>query len=291
MLVIFRSFFAPPRDLILVMATLWLGLVFAEKRADRYKINISDLNDLVWTFLFAYVLGGRIFFIVEHIPAFTQSPISLISININLFDNFGGWIAGILAGLVYGQRRRLSFWPVLDALTVLFSWLALGLGFSHLASGAAFGQETNLPWAMYLWGAQRQPTQFYEIGASLMIVGLIGARKPNSRPGSDFLYFVALISLSRLVIEAYRGDSTLILGGLRLAQILAWMVLSISLIGLEFLKPRKTDLIPAGVEIRADTVVEKTETARESRRRSPKKKTPDTSSNSTKPNKRTHSIR
>ena len=160
------------------------------------------------------------------------------------------------------------------------------MGFSHLASGAAFGQETDLPWAIYLWGAARQPTQFYEIGAAFMIIGLIWLRKPNLRPGSDFLYFVALISFSRLIIEAFRGDSTLVLGGLRLAQILAWLALLISLLGLEFLKPQKMDLIPANPEIRAGTIGKKSETDKEYKEGSPNKMTSNISSHSTKPIKR-----
>jgi hypothetical protein len=45
-----------------------------------------------------------------------------------------------------------------------------------------------------------------------------------------------LTALSRLVIESFRGDSMLVLGGLRLAQLIAWTVLGASLVGLELLK-------------------------------------------------------
>jgi prolipoprotein diacylglyceryltransferase len=107
----------------------------------------------------------------------------------------------------------------------------------------------------------RHPTQFYEIAASILIFGLIWRRKPNLKPGCDFLFFVALISSSRLIIEAFRGDSTLIWGGLRLAQILSWLALAISLVGLELLKPMEIDPIPVGKVIRSKNEEKKISTA------------------------------
>ena len=48
-------------------------------------------------------------------------------------------------------------------------------------------------------------------------------------PGLTFWAFSALSALSRLVLEAWRGDSEIIFGGLRLAQIAAWLLLALSL--------------------------------------------------------------
>lgn len=240
MLTFFRNIFAPPRDLILVVAAAWLGLTLSEKRASRHNVSVETLNNLVFAALLVYLIGGRLFYAVEHIPAFVQSPVSLISLNITLFDYWGALIAAVITGFVYGQRKSLSFWTTLDALTLFFASLAFGLSLSHLASGAAFGQETNLPWGINLWGAARHPTQIYEIIASVLTLGLLWFLKSGSKPGSDFLLFVALTSASRLIIEAFRGDSTLVFGGLRAAQILAWIALAVSLISLEFLRPRAT---------------------------------------------------
>lgn len=238
MLTLFRNLLAPPRDLILIVVAAWIGLSLAEKRVARYKVNVEALNNLIFTGLLAYIIGGRLFYAAEHLAAFMQSPLSLISLNITLFDNWGALAAAVITGLAYGQRKGISLWSTLDALTLFFAALAVGLGFSHLASGEAFGQETNLPWAINLWGAMRHPTQIYEIIASLLTLGLLWFRKANSKPGSDFLLFVALTAASRLIIEAFRGDSTLIFAGLRAAQLAAWIILAFALLALEFLKPQ-----------------------------------------------------
>ncbi|MGD8405707.1 MAG: prolipoprotein diacylglyceryl transferase [Anaerolineales bacterium] len=228
MLTLYRNLFAPPRDLIPIIAAIWLGLILAEKRSDRHGISKEDLNNIVFYPLLGYVLGGRIMFAIENFSAFTQNPQSLISLNLDLFDPLGGIVVALLVALVYGQRKKLLLWPVLDALTPFFATFALGLGLAHLASGSAFGKETSLPWGIELWGAERHPSQFYEILAALLILGLLWFRDTDSKPGVHFLTFTALTSSARLFLEGFRGDSTLMLGGLRLAQVIAWIVLAVS---------------------------------------------------------------
>jgi prolipoprotein diacylglyceryltransferase len=48
-----------------------------------------------------------------------------------------------------------------------------------------------------------------------------------------FLAFIALTAGSRLFLEAFRGDSVVIIGGLRSAQIAAWLVLAAAFAGLD----------------------------------------------------------
>jgi phosphatidylglycerol:prolipoprotein diacylglycerol transferase len=229
MLTLFRNLFAPPRDLILILAAIWIGLFLAEKRNSENDISNDDLNNIVFYPLIGYVLGGRILFVLENLSAFTQNPRSLISINLDLFDPIGGLVVALLVALVYGQHRKLQLWSTLDALTPLFAVFALGLGLAHLASGSAFGKETSLPWGMQLWGTERHPSQIYEILAALLILGLLWIQKADPYPGIRFLTFTALTSGSRLFLEAFRGDSTLVFSGFRLAQIIAWLVLAFSL--------------------------------------------------------------
>ncbi len=138
MLTIFRNLFAPPRELILVVAAIWIGLWLAEKRSQRHGVGIGELNNITFYPLLGYILGGRILFALENLNAFIQNPQSLISLNLDLFDPFGGFVIAILVAWIYGQRKGLSFWPVVDALTPLFAVFALGLGLAHLASGSAF---------------------------------------------------------------------------------------------------------------------------------------------------------
>ena len=230
MLSTFRSLFAPPRHLILLLAALWLGLTLSEKRVERHGISKEALDNLIYFSFLGFILGGRFLFVLEHLTAFTQSPLSIFSLNIDLFDPIGGLVTAILVGLIYGQRQKLLLWSTLDALTPLFAILAIGLHLSHLAAGTAFGSPTNLPWGIELWNANRHPSQIYELIASLLIFGYIWLRKPGSFAGADFLWFTALTAGSRLFLEAFRGDSILTFDGIRTTQLIAWLVLAFALI-------------------------------------------------------------
>jgi prolipoprotein diacylglyceryltransferase len=149
-----------------------------------------------------------------------------------MLDGGGGLVVGALAGLVYGQRKHMPLWPTLDALTPALAILAVGLGLAHLASGNAFGAPTRLPWGIDLWGEKRHPSQVYEIMAALAILALVWPRPAQDEtwpPGARFLAFIALSAFARLFLEAFRGDSTLLVGSLRTAQVAAWLVLAAAL--------------------------------------------------------------
>jgi len=231
----FRALFAPPRHLILLFAALWLGLTLAEKRAERHGISNDALNTMVYYGILGYIIGGRVLFALANLSAFARSPRSIFSVNVDLFDPTAGLITAILVGLMYGRQRKLPLWSTLDALTPLFAILAIGLSLSHLAAGTGFGSPTDLPWRIDLWNATRHPTQIYDFVASLIIFGLIWYRKMDSPAGSDFISFAALTAAARLFLEAFRADSTLIFDGLRLAQILAWIVLAAAFVTHELL--------------------------------------------------------
>ena len=229
----FRALFAPPRHFILLVAALWIGLALAEKRVERHGISKEQLNNLTFNSLIAFVIGGRVLFALNNLSAFSQSPLSIFSPNPDLFDPTSGLIVAVLTGFIYGQRQKLKLWGMLDSITPLLAMMMIGLSLSHLAAGTAFGNPTNLPWGIDLWNATRHPSQIYELFASLLIFGWLWVQKTDSPPGIPFLTFTALTAGSRLFLEAFRGDSILIFGEYRLAQIAAWIILAGTLIAIQ----------------------------------------------------------
>ncbi len=235
----FRSLFAPPRHFILIIVAMWIGLTLAEKRAERYGISKEQLNNIAFYSLFGYIIGGRLLFALSNLSAFSQSPLSIFSPNPDLFDPTSGLLTAILVGFIYGQRQKLQLWRALDALTPIFAMLAIGLSLAHLAAGTAFGNPTTLPWGIDLWNATRHPSQIYELIASLAIFGWLWFRKSDSPNGFLFLNFVALTAGARLFLEAFRGDSTLVFGEFRLAQVVAWGVLLIAFLASEAIRRQR----------------------------------------------------
>lgn len=240
MLTLFRNLFAPPRHMILLVIAAWVGLSFAEKRAERYGISKDELNNITFYGLLAFVIGGRLSFVLQNIPTFTKSPSGIISINPDIFDPFGAIAIAVIIALIYGQRHGLSIWPTLDALTPFFATLMIGIGLSHLAAGTAFGKQTSLPWGIDLWNATRHPTQIYETLASLIIFGLFWFQKQSPRSGILFLTFAAYTAAAHLFIDAFRGDNTFLFNSLNQNQVIAWGILALCFIAFELrIKPIK----------------------------------------------------
>jgi phosphatidylglycerol:prolipoprotein diacylglycerol transferase len=213
---------------LLILLGLWVGLSFSEKFSPKRGLSPNSLYNLVFIALITGIIAGRIIYALRYPGAFISSPISLISLNPALFDSGGGILIGILGAWVYGYRRGFDFWKSLDAITPLLMIMNVALGLSHLASGSAFGSPTSLPWAIELWGARRHPTQIYETLLAILILILLWPGKQSITgwiSGKYFLSFGALCALSRLFVEAFRGDSLLLLFGIRYAQIPAWLAL------------------------------------------------------------------
>lgn len=224
---LFATWFAPPRHLILPILAAWLGLVLAERRSGKSGVSRDALNDLVFYSIGAFVLAGRLVFAVLQLSAFSSSPLSLLSPNPDLFDPLGGLAGALLTALILIQRKRLAVWKTLDALVPFFAMLAVGIGLMHLAAGTAFGRPADLAWAIHLWNAERHPSQLYEILAAMIILAITWFSRLPERPGVSFLIFIALSSTARLFLEAFRGDSVLLPGGFRQAQVAALLVLAI----------------------------------------------------------------
>jgi prolipoprotein diacylglyceryltransferase len=132
----------------------------------------------------------------------------------------------MVGGVIYGARSKLPLWPTLDALTPGIAAVAVALGFSHLASGDAYGMPASIPWAIDLWGELRHPSQVYEIAAAAAILGIVlWAQRRLPYAGFGFLLWVGLTSLARLFLEAFRGDSSVLFGWARSAQVISLAVL------------------------------------------------------------------
>lgn len=230
-------FSLPVPGLSLILA-VWLGLTASEKLASRYSLSSDKIYNLLLYSLVSGVVGARVSFLAGSFQAFLADPWSVFSLSQTMFDLPGGLIIGSTTFVLFVYKNNLAISRAADGITPFLAVLNLGLGFSHLAGGTAYGAPTNLPWGIDLWGAVRHPTQIYLIISSLIILTVIFISKPSSadRPGKIFLTFLSLTSGSYLFLEAFRGDSNLIRFGIRSRQIISWLILAGSLRGLGKLK-------------------------------------------------------
>ena len=227
---------------LLLLAGLWIGTLVVEREADRYKLDPGLLSSMIFIALTAGIIGARLGYAFRYLDLYLREPLNFLALNTNTLSTMEGIAVGLIASMIYAQRKELSLLPTMDALSPGAAVFAIFVALAHLSSGDAFGAPTTVPWAIELWGADRHPTQIYEllfaVGVMLVVLQL---RKPMFFSGFTFTIFVALSAISRLVLEGFRGDSLIVFGSIRGAQLISFTVMICALIALHVLSRNKVE--------------------------------------------------
>ncbi len=221
---------------LILLVGIWIGLELAERQAVLFGLNGSRLFSLIVWMLAAGIVGARLVYAAGEMQIFSAQPLSLFSLSPQMMNLPGGLVAAFGAGLAYGQRSKLPLWPTLDATSMTFAVLMVAIGLANFASGDAYGKVSTLPWAIDFLGARRHPSQVYETLAALAAAWAVWPR-PGGRistwfyasPGLRFWVWLGISAFSMLLLEAFRAESALILGQYHLAQVTAWLILTLSL--------------------------------------------------------------
>jgi phosphatidylglycerol:prolipoprotein diacylglycerol transferase len=222
---------ALPVPAFALLAGVWAGLSLAEKEAVRLKLNPEAVYNLVFLGLVAGLIGARLAYVVRYLSAYASDPLSVFALNPSALAPTEGALIGAMAAIVYGARRKLMLRSTLDALAPGLAIMGAAVAVAHLASGDAFGAAAHWPWSVYLWDEYRHPSQVYELIAALLVLGLAWRlRQQRSFAGFNFLWVVALSAIARISLEAFRGDSLVMVGGLRAAQVWGLVILAACLV-------------------------------------------------------------
>ena len=221
---------AVPVPSLTLLLGVWVGLGLAEKEAVRLRLDPGAVYNLAFSGLIAGLIGARLAYVARYWGAYASDSLSVFSLNPATLAPAEGALTGTVAALLYGVRRKLPLRLTLDALAPAVALMGVAVAVAHLASGDAFGAAARLPWSVYLWDEYRHPSQVYELSAALGVLGIrwwVKDRRPFI--GFNFLLVVALSAAARVFLEAFRGDSLLISGGLRAAQIGGLVILALCL--------------------------------------------------------------
>lgn len=217
---------------LFLLAGVWLAVTLMDREAPRLKLDRAALSNMVFFGLVAGIVGARLVYALRYLEVYLDQPLSLLSLNPTTLSVPEGIGIGLASAAGYGRRKGLPPWRTLDALTPGLAVFAIGIGFAHLASGDAFGSPSGLPWAIELWGAQRHPTQIYELLLGGLILFTVLEWRGRFASGGLFLAWVVMAAASRLFLEAFRGDSVIVFGSYRSAQLISLAVLAVSLAAL-----------------------------------------------------------
>jgi phosphatidylglycerol:prolipoprotein diacylglycerol transferase len=237
---------------ILMATAMALGLWLAHRDARRRGLDSESLLKAGEIALLGGLVGARLYYVAFNLDYYSQFPGKIFALWEGGLAIHGGVLGGILAGGLYAWRRRL---PLAQYLDVAAPSLALGQAigrWGNFFNEEAFGRPTDLPWKLFISPPHRppqygqveffHPTFLYESLWDGVVFGLLvlGLRDRLARaPGALFLAYVGLYSLGRLFTEGLRTDP-LMLGPLRVAQLVSLLCMMLAAVGVPFLLRRRS---------------------------------------------------
>ncbi len=234
-----------------LLATAYLiGLGLAAQRAKAAGLDSSKVLDLgIWVIIAALVGAKALLFVVEfnHFTASWQDFMTLLRSG-GVF--YGGLVAAVVVCIYQLRKHKFPLWHSGD----LFApGIALGYFVGRLgclAAGCCFGKPTDAAWAITFTNPVANlnvgtplsiplhPTQIYESFAGLLIflILIVTERRGRMFAGRTFWLFVLLYSISRFVIEFYRGDDRgMVFSMLSTSQFISLVLTPLSLVMLWYL--------------------------------------------------------
>ncbi|MEP6917583.1 MAG: prolipoprotein diacylglyceryl transferase [Acidobacteriota bacterium] len=228
---------------VLLAAAYLLGLQFAVVRARARSLDPTQVMDLgIWIIISA-LAGAKLLLLLVEFDKYRSHPAEITNLLRSGGVFYGGLIAALGVALWYMRRHKMPMWTVTDV-------FAPGIALGHvvgrmgcLFAGCCFGRPTTMPWAMTFHdeyalanagtplNVPLHPTQLYEAGAELLILGLLLASERRGRPfpGRTFWGYLLLYAVSRFVIEFYRGDARGMIGGFSTSQFISILIVPIAI--------------------------------------------------------------
>ncbi len=202
---------------VLVAVGFVLGIFWTTREAKKAGVRPDFVLDLSFYIIIAALVGSRILYIIIDWRRYAAHPIDVLKIWEGGLVFYGGLIGAMLMSLYTIRRHRLSFLKVAD---LFMPGVALGHAIGRLgcfASGCCYGRETTgflsvvFPpnrYSLAPAGVSLYPSQLFEsLAAFLIFILLTLVRRKKGFDGQIFLVYLVLYSVSRSILETFRGDS------------------------------------------------------------------------------------
>lgn len=141
------------------------GMFLIWRLCRAWDMDEEKTLDLTLLTFLGGLIGGRIYFVLEHLAFFAATPVNIILINrAPGFTFWGGFLGGWLALFFFARRFRMDFWQLADiALVGLLGGLVLS-DIGCFLGGCSVGSVTNFALAVKMTGfiGNRWPVQLIE---------------------------------------------------------------------------------------------------------------------------------
>lgn len=191
------------------------ALAVLKIRKSGIKLSLENAADLLFYTVLSAFLGSRILFVLINFDVYRQHPSQIFKIWEGGLVFYGGLIPAALVAFWYMRWNRLPVWKLADLVSPL---IALGLFFGRMGcflAGCCYGKQTSLPWAIVFkhpdslarLNVPLHPTQLYDAANGLAIFFFLSWMSRRKRfDGQIFWLFVFLYSVTRFIVEIFRGD-------------------------------------------------------------------------------------
>lgn len=198
-------------NLLLAVAFL-VGIIFLVRFIRLKKLKLAFFVENLILFLIIPLIGGRLFYIFEHLALFKQNPLQALFIWDLGFSVFGLFYTAIGTLYVLSKREQEDFWGWVDAFTLTS---LVGLFFIHIGTflnGTHYGIPTDLPWGIAFdtynipFTTPIHPTQIYSALMTFVILGIsMRYVKKTHLTGVVGTLSIMLYSLSAFGIDFLHG--------------------------------------------------------------------------------------
>jgi phosphatidylglycerol---prolipoprotein diacylglyceryl transferase len=236
---------------LLIASAVLIGVSLSQYLAERRQINPELIGDLAIWLVIAAIPCARLYYVAFRWQDYAPNPGQIFAIWQGGIAIHGAILGGIIAALMFAKRNRIAFWQLADVVAPsLILGQAIGR-WGNFFNSEAFGAPTDLPWKLFIPTVSRpqgyadiayyHPTFLYESLWNLMVFAVLITlffrglnRKRPLRIGTIFLAYLVGYGSGRIWIEGLRMDS-LMLGPLRIAQVVSLTEVAIGLVGLIWL--------------------------------------------------------
>jgi phosphatidylglycerol:prolipoprotein diacylglycerol transferase len=253
---------------LLIATAVLIGVNLSQYLAKRRHVNPDLLSDLAIWLVIGAIPAARLYYVIFEWQEYIYHPERIIAIWQGGIAIHGAIIGGAIAALIFAKLKQISFWQLADLVAPsLILGQAIGR-WGNFFNSEAFGSPTDLPWKLYIPLERRppdfasfeyfHPTFLYESLWDVMVFVLLMVLffrslqgKPKLKIGTLVLLYLPAYSLGRLWIEALRTDS-LMLGSLKMAQVISLLGIGLGLAGLAWLYVVKRPLPDVVVPVKGN---------------------------------------
>lgn len=203
---------------LMLFISFLVGIWLVERRARRFGVPAQYITDLALWILVAVVVGSRLFYVAFHWEEFKDDLIGIIAFwrgGLAGLMFYGGFLGGIIAGLLYVRVKKLPLLKMMDAIAPA---IVLGEGFTRIGcflNGCCFGKPTTCPTGIvfppdspagYTFPAQHiHPTQLYSSAAGFILFAIaLWLERRRLKDGVLFATILILYSVFRFGIDFVR---------------------------------------------------------------------------------------